>query len=124
MQFCLQKAEIKNENVDSEVYKKPDVTKCTPQDTGEFPRSKPAFDVNLCSSRGSTVCFCLLRRNINEQKVLGVFKAVGADITPADVSVVHGTGDRKRKARPILVCFVSRRKRKKALKDALEYAGA
>ena len=47
-----------------------------------------------------------------EQKVLGVFKAVGADITPADVSLVHRTGDRKRKARPILVRFVSRKKRK------------
>ena len=32
MQFCLQKAEIKNENVDCEVYKKPDVMKFTPQD--------------------------------------------------------------------------------------------
>ena len=30
----------------------------------------------------------------SEQKVLGIFKAVGAEITPADVSVVHGTGDR------------------------------
>ena len=64
-----------------------------------------------------------------EQKVLGVFKAVGADITPADVSVVHGTGDRKRKGRPILVRFVSRKKRKevmqkkKVLKDKPEYAG-
>ena len=47
-----------------------------------------------------------------EQKVLGVFKAVGADITLADVSLVHRTGDRKRKARPILVRFVSRKKRK------------
>ena len=79
-----------------------------------------------------------------EQKVLGVFKAVGADITPADVSLVHRTGDRKRKARPILVRFVSRKKRKarpilvrfvsrkkrkevmqkkKVLKDKREYAG-
>ena len=63
-----------------------------------------------------------------EQKVLGVFKAVGADITPADVSVVHRTGDRKRKGRPILVRFVSRKKRKevmqkkKVLKDKREYA--
>ena len=63
-----------------------------------------------------------------EQKVLDIFKAVGADITPADVSVVHRTGDRKRKERPILVCFVSRKKRKevmqkKVLKDKREYAG-
>ena len=39
LQFCLQKAEIKNENVDCEVYKKPDVMKFTPQDTGKLPRS-------------------------------------------------------------------------------------
>ena len=64
-----------------------------------------------------------------EQKVLEIFKAVGADITPADVSVVHRTGDRKRKGRPILVRFVSRKKRKevmkkkKILKDKREYAG-
>ena len=64
-----------------------------------------------------------------EQKVLEIFKVVGADITPADVSVVHRTGDRKRKGRPILVCFVSRKKRKevmqkkKVLKDKREYAG-
>ena len=64
-----------------------------------------------------------------EQKVLGVFKAVGADVTAVDVCVVHGTGDRKRKGRPILVGFVSRKKRKevmqkkKVLKDKREYAG-
>ena len=64
-----------------------------------------------------------------EQKVLDIFKAVGADITPADVSVVHRTGDRKRKGWPILVRFVSRKKRKavmqkkKVLKDKLEYTG-
>ena len=41
-----------------------------------------------------------------EQKVLGVFKAVGADITAADVSVVYRTGDRKRKGRPMfLLCI-------------------
>ena len=39
VQFCLQRAEIKNENVDCEVYKKPDVMKFTPQDTGKLPRS-------------------------------------------------------------------------------------
>ena len=38
VQFCLQKAEIKNENVDCEVYKKPDVTKFTPQATEKLPR--------------------------------------------------------------------------------------
>jgi len=42
---------------------------------------------------------------------------------------VHGTGDRKRKGRPILMRFVSRKKRKevmqkkKVLKDKREYAG-
>ena len=35
-QFCLQTAEIKNENVDCEVYKKPNVKKFTPQDTGKL----------------------------------------------------------------------------------------
>ena len=64
-----------------------------------------------------------------EQKVLGIFKALHADITPADVSVVHRTGGRKRKGRLILVRFVSRKKRKevmqkkKVLKDKPEYAG-
>ena len=54
---------------------------------------------------------------------------VQTDITPADVSVVHQTGDRKRKGRPILVRFLSRKKRKevmqkkKVLKDKREYAG-
>ena len=38
--FCLQTAEIKNENADSEVYKKPNVKQFTPQDTGKLPRSK------------------------------------------------------------------------------------
>ena len=37
--FAWKKAEIKNENVDCEVYKKPDVMKFTPQDTGKLPRS-------------------------------------------------------------------------------------
>ena len=39
VQFCLQRAEIKNENVDCEVYKKPDDITFTPQDTGKLPRS-------------------------------------------------------------------------------------
>ena len=38
-QFFLQTAEMKNENVDCEVYKKPNVKKFTPQDTGKFLRS-------------------------------------------------------------------------------------
>ena len=40
VQFCLQTAEIKNENVDCEVYKKPNVKTFTPQDTGKLLRSK------------------------------------------------------------------------------------
>ena len=55
---------IKNENVDCEVYKK-----FKPQDTKKVPRSNhddvrcaiPTFDVNQCSLRGSTFCFCLFR---------------------------------------------------------------
>ena len=40
MQFCLQTAEIKNdENVDCEVYEKPNVKKFTPQDMGKLLRS-------------------------------------------------------------------------------------
>ena len=36
-QFCLQKAEIKNENVDCEVYQKPDVMKFIPQESFPVP---------------------------------------------------------------------------------------
>ena len=39
VQFCLQRVEIKNENVDCEVYKEPDDIKFTPQDAGKLPRS-------------------------------------------------------------------------------------
>ena len=39
VQFCLQKAEIKNENVDCEVYKKSDVIKFAQQDIGKLARS-------------------------------------------------------------------------------------
>ena len=61
--------------------------------------------------------------------MLDIFKASGADITPSDISVVHRTGDRKKKGRPILVRFVFRKKRKevmqkkKALKGKPEYGG-
>ena len=37
--FFLQTAEMKNENVDCEVYKKPNDKKFTPQDTEQLPRS-------------------------------------------------------------------------------------
>ena len=39
VKFCLQTAEIKNENVDCEVYKKPNVKTFTSQDTAKLPRS-------------------------------------------------------------------------------------
>ena len=39
VQFRLQTAEIKNENVDSGMYRKSNVMKFTPQDTGKPPRS-------------------------------------------------------------------------------------
>ena len=39
VQCYLQTAEIKNENVDYEVYKKPSVKQFTPQDTGKRLRS-------------------------------------------------------------------------------------
>ena len=39
VKFCLQTGEIKNENVDCEVYKKPNDKKFTQQDTEELPRS-------------------------------------------------------------------------------------
>ena len=41
VQFCLQKFEIKNENVDCEVFKKPNVMKFTPQDTGKASPFQP-----------------------------------------------------------------------------------
>ena len=61
--------------------------------------------------------------------MLDIFKAVGAEITPADVRVVHRVGDGKKKGKPILVRFVSRKKRKevtqkkKGLKGKTEYGG-
>ena len=39
VQFCLQTAETKNENVDHKMYKKPNVKKFTPQVTGKLPCS-------------------------------------------------------------------------------------
>ena len=64
-----------------------------------------------------------------EQKVLDIFKAADAEVTPTDISFLHRTGDRKKKERPILVRFVSRKKRKevtqkkKGLKGKTEYGG-
>ena len=39
VEFCLQMIEIKNENVDCEVYKKPDVIQFVSQATEKLPRS-------------------------------------------------------------------------------------
>ena len=50
-----------------------------------------------------------------EKKVLDIFRAAGADITPANISAVPRTGDRKKKGRSILVLFVSRKKRKEVM---------
>ena len=64
-----------------------------------------------------------------EKKVLDIFKVAGAEITPADISVVRRTGGLKKKGRPIFVRFVFRKKRKefvqktKALKGKPEYGG-
>lgn len=64
-----------------------------------------------------------------EKKVLDIFKATGADVSADDLSTVHRSGDRKRKGRPVLVRFISRRKRKevlqkkKTLKDKKEHEG-
>ena len=61
--------------------------------------------------------------------MLDIFKAADAEVTPTDISVLHRTGDRKKKRRPIVVRFVSRKERKeimqkrKALKDKPEYGG-
>ena len=64
-----------------------------------------------------------------EKKMLDIFKAAGAEITPADISVVRRTGGLKKKGRPIFVRFVFRKKRKefvqkkKALTGKPEYGG-
>lgn len=50
-----------------------------------------------------------------EQKALEVFSAVGAKIEPADLAAVHRAGKEKRGSRPILVKFVSRRKRREVM---------
>ncbi|KAK7458966.1 hypothetical protein BaRGS_00039022, partial [Batillaria attramentaria] len=64
-----------------------------------------------------------------EAKVLKIFQDCGANIKPDDISVVHRTGQRKRRGgRSILVRFVSRKKKqevmraKKSLKDKGGYA--
>ncbi|KAL8561664.1 hypothetical protein ACOMHN_001396 [Nucella lapillus] len=64
-----------------------------------------------------------------EKKALEVFTAVGADVKPEDLAAVHRAGKEKKGSRPILVKFVSRRKRrevmerKKVLREKEEHCG-
>ncbi|KAL8574848.1 hypothetical protein ACOMHN_044870 [Nucella lapillus] len=64
-----------------------------------------------------------------EKKALEVFTAVGADVKPEDLAAVHRAGTEKKGSRPILVKFVSRRKRrevmerKKVLREKEEHRG-
>ena len=46
-----------------------------------------------------------------EQKALGVFKEAGADVKEVDIAAVYRVGRVGRGPRPVLMKFVSRRKR-------------
>ena len=50
-----------------------------------------------------------------EQKALGVFKEAGADVKEEGIAAVHRVGKVGRGLRPILVKFVSRRKRREVM---------
>lgn len=50
-----------------------------------------------------------------EQKVMGVFREAGADIKEEDIAAVHRVGKAGAGVRPILVKFVSRRKRQEVM---------
>ena len=50
-----------------------------------------------------------------EQKALGVFKEAGADVKEETIEAVHPVGKVGRGLRPILVKFVSRRKRREVM---------
>ena len=50
-----------------------------------------------------------------EQKALGVVKEAGADVKEEDIAAVHRVGKVGRGLRPILVKFVSRRKRREVM---------
>ena len=50
-----------------------------------------------------------------EQKALGVFREAGADVKEEDIAAVHRVGKVGRGLRPILVKFVSRRKRREVM---------
>ncbi|KAL8576270.1 hypothetical protein ACOMHN_006193 [Nucella lapillus] len=50
-----------------------------------------------------------------EKKALEVFTAVGADVKPEYLAAVHRAGKEKKGSRPILVKFVSHRKRRKVM---------
>ena len=64
-----------------------------------------------------------------EQKAIQVFKTVGVEVKPDDLATVHRAGKEKKGARPILVKFISRRKRqevmekKKVLKEKEDHKG-
>ena len=55
-----------------------------------------------------------------EQKALGVFKEAGADVKEEDIAAVHRVGKVGRGLRPILVKFVSRRKRREVKEKSLK----
>ena len=50
-----------------------------------------------------------------EQRALGVFKEAGADVKEEDIAAVHRVGKVGRGPRPVLVKFVSRRKRSEVM---------
>ena len=58
-----------------------------------------------------------------EQKALGVFKEAGADVKEEDIAAVHRVGKVGRGLRPILVKFVSRRKRREVMEKKKSLKG-
>ena len=58
-----------------------------------------------------------------EQKALGVFREAGADVKEEDIAAVHRVGKVGRGLRPILVKFVSRRKRREVMEKKKSLKG-
>ena len=58
-----------------------------------------------------------------EQKALGVFKEARADVKEEDIAAVHRVGKVGRGLRPILVKFVSRRKRREVMEKKKSLKG-
>ena len=58
-----------------------------------------------------------------EQKALGVFKEAGADVKEEDIAAVHRVGKVGMGLRPILVKFVSRRKRREVMEKKKSLKG-